>query len=112
MEEVEKNNHVEELERVSTKDEHSRTNSLEKVQTQDTLAAVDLDNSQAFKGDESDGKIQWTIRKWFAAAFLAMLYTGMLGPPPDDDVEQSTDFAHRLANLAILHGSHFVIHFG
>ena len=49
---------------------------LEKVETHETLARVDIHNSQAFKGDDSDGKIKWTVRKWFAAGFLAMLYTG------------------------------------
>lgn len=77
MEEVEKQRHVEELERVSTKEERSRDASLDRVKTQETLAAVDIHNSQAFKGDDSDGKLQWSIRKWFAAAFLAMLYTGV-----------------------------------
>jgi len=33
---------------------------LEKVQT---LAHVDLRNRQAFKGDDSDGKIEWNIMK-------------------------------------------------
>jgi MFS family permease len=46
---------------------------LEKVHT---LRYVDLENRNAFKGDDSDGKIEWTIRKLFASAFLAMLYTG------------------------------------
>lgn len=72
MGDVEKseNRHVEELERVSTKEEDSRRNSLDKIQTNETLLAVDLDNKQAFKGDDSDGKIQWSIRKWFAAAYV------------------------------------------
>jgi hypothetical protein len=80
MAEVEKNDHTEELERVSTKEETSRSGSLDQIQTHETLAAVDIHNSQAFKGDDSDGRFQWSIRKWFAAAFLAMLYTGRHSP--------------------------------
>ncbi|KAK5166964.1 uncharacterized protein LTR77_007693 [Saxophila tyrrhenica] len=68
--------HLEELERVSTKQEDSRNGSLDKIQTHETLAAVDVHNKQAFKGDDSDGRLGWTVRNWFAAAFLAMLYTG------------------------------------
>ena len=64
----------EQLDRASTKeDEHSEHKHLAPVET---LVPVDIHNSQAFKGDDSDGQIHWTIRKWFAAAFLAMLYTG------------------------------------
>jgi hypothetical protein len=42
-----------------------------------TLQYVDLENRYAFKGDDSDGRIEWTVRKLFASAFLAMLYTGI-----------------------------------
>ena len=51
------------------------------LQKQETLQHVDLSNTQAFKGDDSDGKVEWTIRKLLAAAFLAMLYTGMSALP-------------------------------
>ncbi|EME87107.1 uncharacterized protein MYCFIDRAFT_97314, partial [Pseudocercospora fijiensis CIRAD86] len=40
------------------------------------LAAVDLENHQAFKGDDSDGKVGWTVKRLLVCAFLAMLYTG------------------------------------
>ena len=66
--------HHESLDRVSTKDETDSDH--KRLEPVDTLVPVDIHNSQAFKGDESDGKIQWTLRKWFAAGFLAMLYTG------------------------------------
>jgi len=33
---------------------------LEKLQT---LAHVDLENKKAFKGDDSDGKIEWNFKK-------------------------------------------------
>ncbi|OCK76057.1 putative major facilitator superfamily transporter [Lepidopterella palustris CBS 459.81] len=41
-----------------------------------TLEHVDIENRQAFKGDDSDGKIEFTFKKAAAAWFLAMLYTG------------------------------------
>ncbi|KAK4557095.1 hypothetical protein LTR86_006076 [Recurvomyces mirabilis] len=53
-----------------------QTSSGEKLTQQETLQEVDLENHQAFKGDDSDGKVHWTIRKLLAATFLAMLYTG------------------------------------
>jgi hypothetical protein len=64
------------LEHVHTKqsDFHSE-HDLKQVQT---LQHVDIDNRHAFKGDDSDGKIEWTGRKILASCFLAMLYTGMI----------------------------------
>ncbi|KAF2099119.1 MFS general substrate transporter [Rhizodiscina lignyota] len=61
--------------------EHAQTNQSDspselELQKEKTLRYVDLENKNAFKGDDSDGKIEWTVRKAFAAAFLAMLYTG------------------------------------
>ena len=74
MADVEKN---EVLERVETRDTDSPSEyPLEKTTTNDTLVPVDIENHQAFKGDDSDGKVEWTIKKLLAAAFLAMLYTG------------------------------------
>lgn len=49
---------------------------LQKVETHETLVAVDIENHQAFKGDDSDGKVAWTVKKILAACFLSMLYTG------------------------------------
>ncbi|KAF2110595.1 major facilitator superfamily domain-containing protein [Lophiotrema nucula] len=49
--------------------------SLNLVKTQ-TLESVDIDNRQAFKGDDSDGKIKWGPRSIASACFLAGLYTG------------------------------------
>ena len=46
------------------------------LEKQETLQQIDLENHQAFKGDDSDGKVDWTVRKLLAAGFLAMLYTG------------------------------------
>lgn len=39
---------------------------------------IDIHNEQAFKGDDSDGKVAWTFRTAFAACMLAMLYVGTL----------------------------------
>lgn len=46
---------------------------LEKTRT---LEDVDINNRNAFKGDDSDGKVIWNTRSIFAAIFLAGLYTG------------------------------------
>ncbi|CAO2655668.1 Nn.00g044710.m01.CDS01 [Neocucurbitaria sp. VM-36] len=58
--------------------EHAQTpthSSLE-LQKELTLSGVDMKNSQAVKGDDSDGKVKWTLRGKFSAVFLAALYTG------------------------------------
>ena len=59
--------------------EHARTtdSSLE-LRKELTLSGVDMKNSQAVKGDDSDGKVEWTLRGKLSAVFLAALYTGML----------------------------------
>jgi hypothetical protein len=50
-----------ELERIETN--HSPTPSELELQKEQTLRYVDLENKHAFKGDDSDGKVEWTIRK-------------------------------------------------
>jgi hypothetical protein len=64
------------LEHVETK--QSGFHSEHDLKQQQTLQHVDLENRHAFKGDDSDGKIDWTLRKILASCFLAMLYTGIL----------------------------------
>ncbi|KAF2211094.1 hypothetical protein CERZMDRAFT_43939 [Cercospora zeae-maydis SCOH1-5] len=68
------------LERLETNSDtasnYGRPTGLQKVETHETLVAVDLENHQAFKGDDSDGKVAWTLKKVLAACFLSMLYTG------------------------------------
>jgi hypothetical protein len=71
---------VVQLEHVETKQSDSPTG--DKLEVKQTLQHVDLENRYAFKGDDSDGKIDWTIRKIFASAFLAMLYTGTISSQP------------------------------
>ncbi|KAK6396573.1 hypothetical protein LTR65_008471 [Meristemomyces frigidus] len=70
MADIEKN----QLEQVDTRETDSPSENV--LEKQETLQHVDLTNPQAFKGDDSDGKVDWTARKLLAAAFLAMLYTG------------------------------------
>jgi hypothetical protein len=48
------------------------------LQKERTLEGIDMNNSYAVKGDDSDGKVEWTVRSMFAAVFLAALYTGMI----------------------------------
>ncbi|KIV98796.1 uncharacterized protein PV09_09448 [Verruconis gallopava] len=56
---------------------HSDATSPVDLRHEKTISeSIDLENKQAFKGDDSDGKVEWTVRKLFASAFLAMLYTG------------------------------------
>ena len=62
------------LEHINTNQSDSPTG--HELKLENTLRHVDLENRYAFKGDDSDGKIEWNIRKLFASAFLAMLYTG------------------------------------
>lgn len=70
----------------STSDnEKQEVNYVEHVETTDstmnlhkeqTLSGVDMKNTSAVKGDDSDGKVIWSIRSMFSAVFLAALYTG------------------------------------
>jgi len=54
---------------------HGTGLSLESQQEQ-TDQGVDMNNAHALKGDDSDGKVEWSVRSIFAAIFLAALYTG------------------------------------
>lgn len=56
-------------------DAHDEKNDLQPVQT---LAVVDVENKAAFKGDQSDGKVEWNFKSLAAATFLCMLYTGKM----------------------------------
>ena len=48
---------------------------VEKVETIDDLAP-DLENRGAIKGDDSDGRVNWTVRQVLATLFLSGLYVG------------------------------------
>ena len=54
-----------------------------------TLHGVDMNNTKALKGDDSDGKVEWNTRSIFAAIFLAALYTGLLLPTPSSSCQLS-----------------------
>jgi hypothetical protein len=73
----EKNEFGHEAQHVETNsiDANDEKHDLEKVQT---LAVVDVENKAAFKGDESDGKVEWNFKSLAAATFLCMLYTGKI----------------------------------
>lgn len=54
----------------------SQTDSSHDLTKERTLEGIDMKNSHAVKGDDSDGKVEWNMRSAFAAVFLAALYTG------------------------------------
>jgi|TARA_R110002003_G_scaffold25_3_gene1161 hypothetical protein len=56
----------------------SPTESSHELQKERTLDGIDMHNTSAVKGDDSDGKVEWSTRSIFAAIFLAALYTGKI----------------------------------
>ena len=48
---------------------------LKKIDTVDALQ-VDLENSGAIKGDDSDGRVNWTRKQILATISLSGLYVG------------------------------------
>ena len=45
---------------------------------EDTIVgSSDVGNEKAFKGDDSDGAVEWTLKTSIAAITLGCLYTGM-----------------------------------
>lgn len=73
--EKQETHHVEDVATTSIKSELELQHEL-------TLQGIDMKNTKALKGDDSDGKVTWNIRSIFAAIFLAALYTGLLLPLP------------------------------
>lgn len=65
------------LQHVETNDT-DRTPQEEKnvLEHQHTLSSIDVENKAAYKGDDSDGSVDWTVRNILASIFLCMLYTG------------------------------------
>lgn len=59
----------------------SSTTGENKLAREQTLGDVDIENKDAFKGDDSDGIVGWTAKKAASAFFLAALYTGERGSP-------------------------------
>jgi len=52
--------------------------SVERVETIDALTP-DLENRGAIKGDDSDGRVNWTTKQVLATIFLSGLYVGQFG---------------------------------
>jgi hypothetical protein len=50
---------------------------IDKSDTNDTTDNLHIHNELAFKGDDSDGHVEWTTRSLIAACSLGCLYTGM-----------------------------------
>jgi hypothetical protein len=73
------------------------THSMLELQKEVTLKGVDMNNTHALKGDDSDGKVEWSIRSIFAAIFLAALYTG-IPPFPFPSLLSHTTPAHPTRN--------------
>lgn len=52
---------------------HSSDNELHKIST----LGIDIENRDAAKGDDSDGRIDWTRKQVLATISLSGLYVGM-----------------------------------
>lgn len=64
-----------------------------------TLDSIDVQNTHAYLGDDSDGKVHWTFRSILAAMCLAGLYTGRFN-----------DLCRQL-NLISVSGSQVILYF-
>ncbi|CAK7200330.1 hypothetical protein SEUCBS139899_003021 [Sporothrix eucalyptigena] len=60
--------------------EHDENHDYDLEKPRKDLAADDPDhaNALAYKGDDSDGKIEWTVKSAFAMCFLCALYTASM----------------------------------
>lgn len=65
---------------VNSNIEEVANNDVHGSQTSRAFASISVGNEGAFKGDESDGKVEWTLMKICALGALAMLYTGQQIP--------------------------------
>ena len=57
----------------ASEDAHIESREPEKAPTRDD---IHIHNELAYKGDDSDGKVEWTPRAIIAAMTLDALYTG------------------------------------
>lgn len=62
-----------------TNEHHIEDSVSEKILEHDN---VHINNELAYKGDDSDGKVDWPVRSIIAATGLGCLYTGMYIPCP------------------------------
>jgi hypothetical protein len=51
------------------------TEDLKDISKVDTVA-VNVENRAAYKGDDSDGRVDWTLKQVLATIFLSGLYVG------------------------------------
>lgn len=77
-EKSDKHDHAHYLEHTNT---NNTDNGLDKIETRGTVVTeatfdIDPENRLALKGDQSDGKVDWTKKQIIATISLAMIYTG------------------------------------
>ena len=77
------------------------TNEKRELQKQQTLSYIDVENKLAFKGDDSDGKVEWTFMHILATFFLCMLYTG----------RQRSRVPSRCSYIDLVTGSQIILYF-
>lgn len=63
----------------SVKNDHVEDNGVAEQQNHISISDPKLDASEAFKGDDSDGRIEWTRKQVAATISLSGLYVGMFG---------------------------------
>jgi hypothetical protein len=63
------------LEHVDTRDDGSTHDEKVQLEQKKTLSEIDVENKAAYKGDDSDGSVDWSWRNIVASIFLCMLYT-------------------------------------
>lgn len=81
MASLEKGHNGDTLVQVETEETRASTpDEKHPLEHQHTLSAIDVENSAAFKGDDSDGVVEWNFRNILASIFLCMLYTGTIIP--------------------------------
>lgn len=66
--------------------------------------------AEAYKGDNSNGKVQWTVRKVFAAATLCGLYTCETVNAALARVSEKANGLYSVPNTAILRRRDFELH--
>lgn len=64
------------LDHVDTRDDGSTHDEKVQLEQKQTLSVIDIENKAAYKGDDSDGAVEWNAKNIIASIFLCMLYTG------------------------------------
>ena len=60
------------------RDEKCVRNEEPELELEKTLPVIDIENRAAYKGDNSDGQVEWRFSNIMASIFLCMLFTGKL----------------------------------